>query len=630
MTSYLDVAIQESKLPPKPASRLKDQKETAPPPPLSHALMDIIVTIAMYIPRDGYAALFSMAASIIIGQHDVQLQKKAYKLIPRLALSPIGQIALQARNSDLRQMMLDSAASVAVHARKDRLAALAGVIDTLVPEDLYFIPCVLPEVILCTKETNEKARQTAFDVLVQMGDKMKAGGVIDNSRVSHMPEGTPSVPASLEEYFTMLSAGLAGSTPHMISASVTAITRAIYEFRSELKEEALVDMVETMDLFLKSPSREIVRSVLGFVKVCVISFHSSLVQPRLSTLVPALLKWGHEHKNQFKAKVKHILERIIRRFGVELVDRYCPDEDKKLVANIRKTRERRKRRKEACDGDDGEVEGKEAASGPRRKPRFESEFDEAIYGSDSSSSGADSEDEKNATTTHEHGRKGRGQTYIVEDDDEPLDLLSKQALANISSTRPRRSAKSEIGSKRRNEQLRTNEDGKLVFREAEDDDDDMIDVAGEPGDGSLHGGINAYVDAIRGRHSAQRGQRGRLKFSNKREKGRVEEGQDPERVAPTSNDSHSGRSRDPSSNGGRHTERSRGRGGGRSGFHESGSNGGRGSGSNRGRGGSLARRGGRGSSSSRGDSGAAKQRHSLGGGKTRGGRIEKKSFSKRR
>lgn len=41
---------------------------------------------------------------------------------------------------------------------------------------LYHIPLVLPEVVLATKEFNEKARSEAFDCLVSMGEKIKGGG----------------------------------------------------------------------------------------------------------------------------------------------------------------------------------------------------------------------------------------------------------------------------------------------------------------------------------------------------------------------------------------------------------------------------------------------------------------------
>lgn len=37
--------------------------------------------------------------------------------------------------------------------------------------------------------------------------------------------------ANLDEYFTMMAGGLAGASSHMISATVTAISRLIFEFK---------------------------------------------------------------------------------------------------------------------------------------------------------------------------------------------------------------------------------------------------------------------------------------------------------------------------------------------------------------------------------------------------------------
>jgi ribosomal RNA-processing protein 12 len=113
-------------------------------------------------------------------------------------------------------------------------------------------------------------------------------------------------------------------------------------------------MVSTLDLFLTSKNREIVRSVLGFVKVSIISLPKDVLLPRLKTLVPNLMVWSHEHKAHFKAKVKHIIERMIRRFGYDAVERHVPEEDKKLVINIRKTKERKKRNKETTADGEGE------------------------------------------------------------------------------------------------------------------------------------------------------------------------------------------------------------------------------------------------------------------------------------
>lgn len=42
-----------------------------------------------------------------------------------------------------------------------------------------------------------------------------------------------SAKASVEEYLTMIAGGLAGATPHMISASITAISRVVFEFKGK-------------------------------------------------------------------------------------------------------------------------------------------------------------------------------------------------------------------------------------------------------------------------------------------------------------------------------------------------------------------------------------------------------------
>jgi ribosomal RNA-processing protein 12 len=489
----------------------KDGKDKMPP--VSHTLMDLVITMSIYLPRESFAGLFNMAATIVNKQDDPQIQKKAYKLIPRLAESESGRQALAERNTELQQLLLGAAEQASAPSKRDRLASIAQILPFLPKSDLHFIPSILSEVVISAKEVNEKARTQAFDLLVLIGEKMKEGGTIVNSKIPHMPADAPSAEASLEEYFTMVSAGLAGSTPNMISATITALTRLLYEYRSQLQQATVTDLVQTMDLFLTSNNREIVRSVLGFVKVCVISLPSELMLPRLETLVPNLVVWSHEHKQHFKAKVKHIFERMIRRFGADLIERYCPESDRKLIANIRKTRERRKKRKEAGEDDD------EQTTQEKPKSKFESEYDDAVYGSDSGSeNGSDISDDEVLGRAASKGQKAKqgGKQYIVEDDDEPLDLLDKRALAHVSSTKP--TAKRTAPETRR--KAKTDLDGKLVFNDKDSDDggdvmdfDDSGMVNGkEPGDGTLEGGINAYIEALKGKDAGFRGQKGKLKF----------------------------------------------------------------------------------------------------------------------
>jgi ribosomal RNA-processing protein 12 len=499
-----------------------DKNATAKPskermPPMSHTLMDLVITIAAYLPRDSLATLFKIAF-VVLQRDDSNLQKKAYKLIPRLAESDSGKLALQERSDDLQTLLLQTAANTQAAARRHRMGATLQLIRNLPSKDLYFIPAVLPEVVMCTKETNEKTRAEAFDMLVAMGEKIKAGGTIEQSRVPNMPADAPPAEANLTEYFTMVSAGLAGSVPHSISATILALTRILHEFHTELNRETITELVQTLNIFLKNPNKEIVRSALGFSKVCIISLDKDLMQPLLKELIPTFLMYSKEHKGHLQAKIKHIFERLIGKFGYPLVEKYTPADDHKLIAGIRKRKERAKKKKRAeQDDEDENMERSVSPEVQRKKGKFESEYDEAVYGSEDESDGSGSDvsdDEVLGRQRRGKGGKGKGETYIVEDEDEPLDLLDKKALGHISTSKPVKTRQPPQQKKK----AKTDLDGKLVFDgdgNAETMDDGVDATADDSMD--LESGINAYVAAIKGRDAGVRkGRAGKIKFSNKR------------------------------------------------------------------------------------------------------------------
>ena len=177
--------------------------------------------------------------------------------------------------------------------------------------------------------------------------------------------------ASIEEYITMIAAGLAGATPHMISATVTAISRLVFEFKGTILSieiaspidkylpladtipvNVLEEIFSTLLVFLSSANREIVKSTLGFFKLAVHTLPEILIRPQLHQLVPALLGWAHDHKNHFKSRVRHIFERMIRRFGFQEVHSCANGEEAaKVLVNIKKRKDRAKRKKALAAGD---------------------------------------------------------------------------------------------------------------------------------------------------------------------------------------------------------------------------------------------------------------------------------------
>ena len=121
--------------------------------------------------------------------------------------------------------------------------------------------------------------------------------------------------------------------------------------KDDLPREVIDDLISTMEVFLTSKSREIARSAIGFIKVALVTLPKEVMEQRLEKLIPNLMVWSHETKGHFRIRVKSLMERMIRKFGYETILQYTPEQDHKLLINIRKTRERKKKGKEAAEGD---------------------------------------------------------------------------------------------------------------------------------------------------------------------------------------------------------------------------------------------------------------------------------------
>ena len=498
-------------------------------PPTSHTLLDLVIALSIHLPRATFKPLFQLASSILTNPHliksDSQLIKKAYKLIPRLSGSPTGAAALSARNADLQALILATKDSTPVPARRDRLLAISTILDSLPSSDLHFIPSILSEIVLACKDTNEKARSAGFDLLIACAEKIitsPEGSVIQNNKIPGMPADAPDAQATLQEVFTMTSAGLAGVAPHMVAASVTALGRLLFEYHADerLSENTVKELVDTVCLFLSSNNREIVRSVLGFVKVMVVVLPPSILEEnsRMKDAVRGMMPWSHENKGRMRAKVKGIIERCVRKFGGAAVESWVDGEnERKMIVNIRKKRERSKRKGKENGEPDSDEEQQPAAK------EYDNAYDEEIYGSEDDDSeilGSDDEDDsdrgdamsgvsfKTGTGTNKSkGRRGAERAQYIrhdDDEDEPLDLLDPKSMAKISS-RKTAGVKTPKRSK-----ARTDEDGKLVF--GRDDEDVMMD-----GDDAA-GAVDSYVEAISGPDAIRRGQKGRLKIGSGQKK----------------------------------------------------------------------------------------------------------------
>lgn len=110
------------------------------------------------------------------------------------------------------------------------------------------------------------------------------------------------------------------------------------------------EIFSTLLVFLDSTNREIVKSTLGFVKLAVHTLPIETTQPYLKDIVATLSQRLHDHKNHFKEKVRHIFERLIRKFGWDAVYTCAEKDDvSKVLLNIKKRKDRAKRKKVNVD-----------------------------------------------------------------------------------------------------------------------------------------------------------------------------------------------------------------------------------------------------------------------------------------
>ncbi|KAI3618589.1 ribosomal rna-processing protein 12 [Moniliophthora roreri] len=398
-------------------------------------------------------------------------------------------------------------------AKKDRFNLLAAILPYMLPSSLHLIPAMIPEAVLGTKETSDKARSAAFDLIVVMGKKMNEGGVVKRNMIDGMEEDGEDTPmeaaASIEEFLKMVAGGLAGSTPHMVSATITAIARLVFDFKGTYTQGISNDMKNeifaTLLVFLNSANREIVKSVLGFIKLSIHTFPVEIIQSHLKDLVPALLNWSHDHKNHFKVKVRHIFERLLRRLPFEEVYSHAGEGDAaKVLVNIKKRKDRAKRKKANKEEEDEPAENTAAATGDA--------FEDIIYGSESELDDSDDEAAPRAETRTNKKAKQHG-VRLRMDDDEPMDLLQGVAsrVTNAGANKKRKPGQEASCFKTEEET------GKMIIDE-EDSDDAGVGLQGSKED--VVG--TAYRESITSVDGFTRGPNGRVKFNKDTKKRRRE------------------------------------------------------------------------------------------------------------
>ncbi|KAG0609787.1 hypothetical protein M758_7G013900 [Ceratodon purpureus] len=434
--------------------------------------MDLALSLVNGLDDEALGMLFSTARPAL-QDNDAAVQKKAYKVLASICQANINFVA--GKVEELLETLLTSLSSVHSSARRHRLRCLHFLILHLMKGGYErkdeAIATLISEIVLATKESNKKTRNEAYDLLIEIGHGMK-------------DEDTGGSQERLMQFFTMIVGCLAGSTPHMVSAAVVALARLLYEFSSELCH-TVPDLLPSALLLLKSKNREIIKSVLGLVKVVIARLPAAELDQHLRSLVEGLILWSDDSKNHFKAKVRAIIERLVRRCGMDSVAKVMPQEHMKLLTNIRKTKEHNEKKKKTTDeGEEAETKSVQSRASTARKSKwnhtdmFSDDDDDDEYGDMDGSMKASTmaktrTNKSDGTTKSRKLRKSNKRLpedlMDVEGEGEPLDLLDTRKTREVL-----RGPKSQKKKNDSDDELEYTADGKMIVDESGDKIRDKI------------------------------------------------------------------------------------------------------------------------------------------------------------
>lgn len=185
---------------------------------------------------------------------------------------------------------------------------------------------VSAELLLCLKDSNAKTRDAAYVLIVSIA-----------SRVGAYP------------YLKTVAAALAAETPHMRSAAVMAFSRVVFEFAwdDEELQSHLPSLLSTVIALIDEDSREVIKSVVGFVRICVAAIPAPQLEPLAGDIVSSLLRYQNSN-GRFRGKIKIILKKLVKAFGYDYVGSFVPPSEAKLLAHMKKEEQRQKRKKESA------------------------------------------------------------------------------------------------------------------------------------------------------------------------------------------------------------------------------------------------------------------------------------------
>ena len=289
-------------------------------------------------------------------EFNARVQKRSYSVMVEICQKYVSFVNAPERLEEMTELMVGSIVTMQVPARLGRLKCMKLMVeafDTNNSQHMDVIPKIMGEVLLSLKDSNGKTREAGYRLLLSMAE------VKDN----------------MNEYFSVILAALGGQTSHMRSAAVMALSRLVFEYVrvDAVVRSLLPSLLQTVTVMFDEKSREVIKSVIGFVRVSIAAMDKEELEPLLPEVVGGIMKYG-KGKGRFRSKIKIILKKLVKTYSYQVIMPLVPEDDTRLLNHMRKISEREARQKVEQQLEDGGGE-------------YEDQFDELMDSDEEDSDG---------------------------------------------------------------------------------------------------------------------------------------------------------------------------------------------------------------------------------------------------
>ncbi|XP_034940350.1 RRP12-like protein [Chelonus insularis] len=421
---------------------------------VKQAVFDLIRILTQFTDQNRLQGLYEKCIPILMDDKNSKDQKKAYRFLEEICGSShqVCKDFVSENRKGIQKILIRATPTVCTTSRGARLRCIGHLVKTHPKlEKTEFLKSIVPEIVMCVKDLNEKCRTSAYQLLNDIADKFM------------------SSPGHFDDYIQMITVGL-GGTPTYVSTTLLSLANLTYKYNGSIGAARNQEILNCTCTLLTGPTREVVLSALSYIKVYLSSFPTPVIGPNLPTIIQGLTGMTDDCKRHFRQKVRDILVKLIRKFGFDTIVGMIPQSDelmhkrikniKKIEARKQKLKEEKKEQKNKDDSDD--------EFNVNRRPKS---MEEILADSEEEFDDSDIETEKNAK------KKTGKQTWIQESAENIVDFVDPSAAKNITATKPGQNLMSGITKKNKSKDhgFKTSEDGRLIIKDSDDDDDDDLE-----------------------------------------------------------------------------------------------------------------------------------------------------------